>query len=194
MGRRRDWRPFWWGIGKQPDAPRHARTRSTAVRFRWAGPGAKPCHGRDIGAPAGAGHGSRLAPDHSPGLDPGPRATGTALARLPWAPALRCTPAGLTTGAEMFSVMGAEPRRKSKPDSSGLDPGIQGRYRKSRVRSAPVAILPDGSPCLRRRCMDGRIKSGHDAGVTAGNGDVLVPGRGARVGNPDRAAVERVRA
>ena len=54
------------------------------------------------------------------------------------------------------------PSRHAPPVMPGLDPGIHGRCGESRARSAPIAVPPVGSPCVRDSRMDGRIKSGHD--------------------------------
>ena len=93
-----------------------ARNKSTVVRFRWAGPGARRRYSRVPGSFAGSGHGLRPArtrrpfPRCHPGLDPGSRPTGTVLARLPWTPdQVR----GDSGGAETVSLMGTEPAPES---------------------------------------------------------------------------------
>ena len=115
---------------------RHARTRSTAVRFRWAGPGERGWYRRVSGPSAGSGHGSRPArtrrpfpPVVTPDLirGPGPQAPpspGFPRAGVRDEPGPRIK-SGVTTGGRRRPLSWARnPRRKAKSDSSGLVPGM----------------------------------------------------------------------
>ncbi len=111
-----------WGGARGLPFFRHGRTCSTAVRFGWAGPGARRWYRRITGASAGSGHGLRHAltclpcsPLVTPDLFRGPGLPRTPI-RGPQAPPPPGFPgprnkSGVTTGGRRRS----RPLRQSPP-------------------------------------------------------------------------------
>ncbi len=189
----------------RPALRRHARTCSTAVRFGWAGPGARRRYRRVTGPHAGSGHGlwpaRRIVVPRRrpwllrchPGLVPGSReafqpprlsndprgrrgadvVSRTASGAFPRI-GVRGRPgprnkSGVTRGGRTRCLPSAQnPRRNSRPDSSGRVPGIHVSPPRDGVRP------PQAPPASGRG--DGRERSA----------SLPLP-RGERVGGPSRA-------